>query len=415
MNIFADIVIMTLFRSDNPYSSVSYCLAEEWAKTHRVLYVNHPYSFKDVFQLIRDKQSPFRKDALPLALGQMVVREEAPNLTVIQPPLTLPINWLPPGKLYNLLHALNNRIVQRCVRKVIKQRRLSNFLFYNCYNPFFLPTLPKDTGVVANVYHCIDDISQNPYTAKHGLRHEHQAMADADLTLTTSTTLKTLKEPYARNIALLHNAADVSLFSKAHMEQFPVPEALLGRPRPTIGFVGNLDELRVDYELIKAVAAYHSDKTIALVGPVNASEPAAIGLDKMPNVVFTGPKNIRELPQYLHHIDVALIPFKINTLTRSIYPLKINEYLSAGKPVVSTSFSDDIRGFSPVIYLAKDSHHFLQLIQQALEEDNAEKIAERIAAAADNTWAARAGQLWQGIARYFPNQHHPGQTKQGAP
>jgi len=415
MNLFADIVIMTLFRSDNPYSSVSYCLAEEWAKKHRVLYVNHPYSFKDALQLLRDKQSPFRKALLRLALGQMVIREEAPNLTVIQPPLTLPVNWLPPGTLYNLLHAMNNRIVQRCVQKMIKQRQISHFLFYNCYNPFFLPTLPKDTGVAANVYHCIDDISQNPYTEKHGLRLEHQAMAKADLTLTTSSTLKALKEPYAKHIALLHNAADVSLFSKVHTEQYPLPAELLGRTQPTIGFVGNLDELRVDYKLVKQVAEHHSDKTILLVGPVNSPEPEALGLDRMPNVVFTGPKNIKDLPQYLQHIDVALIPFRINTLTKSIYPLKINEYLSAGKAVVSTSFSDDIRGFSPVIYLAADNKHFIQLINQALQEDGADKRAERTAAAAHNTWAARAGQLWQLVARYFPQNLLPIQAKNDAP
>jgi glycosyltransferase involved in cell wall biosynthesis len=414
MNLFADIVIMTLFRSDNPYSSVSYCLAEEWAKNHRVLYVNHPYSFKDAFQLLCDKKSPFRKAVLRLALGQMVVREEAPNLTVVQPPLTLPVNWLPPGKLYNLLHGLNNQMVQRCVRKIVKQRQIKNFLFYNCYNPFFLPTLPKDTGVAASVYHCIDDISQNPYTAKHGLELEHRAMAEADLTLTTSSTLKKLKEPYARRIALLHNAADISLFSKVRFEQYPQPTELLGRLRPTIGFVGNLDELRVDYGLIKQVAEQHIDKTIVLVGPVNSAEPRTLRLDKMPNVVFTGPKNIKDLPQYLQHIDVALIPYRINTLTSSIYPLKINEYLSAGKAVVSTSFSDDIRGFSPVIYLAKDNDHFVQLIQHALREDGATKIAERTAASAQNTWAARAEQLWQLVARYFPPSLPPIEAKNDA-
>ncbi|MGO8056082.1 glycosyltransferase, partial [Rhizobium leguminosarum] len=84
------------------------------------------------------------------------------------------------------------------------------------------------------------------------------------------------------------------------------------------------------------------DKTLVFVGPVQTEEHKAVGLDKLPNVLFVGPKHITQLANYLQYFDCVLIPFRKNTLTKSIYPLKINEYLAAGKAVIATHFSEDI-------------------------------------------------------------------------
>ena len=97
----------------------------------------------------------------------------------------------------------------------------------------------------------------------------------------------------------------------------------------------------------------YPNHTLLLVGPVNSPEPAQIGLDQLLNVLFVGSRPLHELPPLLQYMDVVLIPFQCNTLTESIYPLKINEYLAAGKAVVSSDFSTDIRSFAPLIYLAR--------------------------------------------------------------
>jgi hypothetical protein len=86
-----------------------------------------------------------------------------------------------------------------------------------------------------------------------------------------------------------------------------------------------------------------------------------------------------------------------NTLTESIYPLKINEYLAAGKAVVSTGFSADIRSFAPVIYLAENHDAFIQQIEPALNEENAALRQQRIDIASTNTWEARIRQLWETV------------------
>jgi glycosyltransferase involved in cell wall biosynthesis len=82
-------------------------------------------------------------------------------------------------------------------------------------------------------------------------------------------------------------------------------------------------------------------------------------------------------------------------LTRSIYPLKINEYLAAGRPVVATDFSEDIVGFGDVVYIGKTHEEFLQLIDRAIVEDDGNKVRDRIHASKKNTWKARVEQFWQ--------------------
>jgi len=121
----------------------------------------------------------------------------------------------------------------------------------------------------------------------------------------------------------------------------------------------------------------------------------------VPNVIFTGGKNLYELPAYLQHMDCTLIPFLCNTLTKSIYPLKINEYLAAGKAVVATNFSEDISGFKEDIYLADTEEAFIHQIDAALTPQTDEQIQKRIDCANSNTWTARVSQFWKIIDQYI--------------
>lgn len=401
MNPSTPVVFFSLFRSDNPYSSISLSMAKELAKTRRVLYVNHPYSLKDCINGLRQGDPILRRRLGNMLLGKNSYEslESIPNnFTVVQPPMTLPINWLPVGNIYNFFQGLNNGILLRSIRKILLDKNVYKYLYINCYDPFFIGFIPKEMGAECCIYHCIDDISQNAYTAKHGLKLENEACQKAALTFVTSSNLKKLKAPFARRLVTYFNAADVSIFQKSITEKYPSPAELAGRSGRVIGFIGNLDELRIDYPLLKKIAHSYPNDTLLLVGPLNSPEPAQIGLDKLPNVIFAGSRKLDDLPPLLQYMDCVLIPFLCNTLTASIYPLKINEYLAAGKAVVSTSFSEDIRTFAPVIHLASSHDDFIHKIEQALSENNPSLTQKRIEIANTNTWEARIKQLWEEIS-----------------
>ncbi|MFN0216661.1 MAG: glycosyltransferase [Saprospiraceae bacterium] len=406
-----EVVFFSLFRTDNPYSSISLSMAKELAKTVRVLYVNHPYSFKDILWGLKNGDPMLRQRLWHLLTfrNRYEKLDSIPeNFISVTPPPTLPINWLPPGRVYDFLQRLNNGIVLRAIGRAARKQNFHNFVYINCYDPFYAGWLPSKWGAKTCIYHCIDDITQNTYTARHGERLENEACKNADITLVTSSNLRRLKElnlggnlklpPKLKpRIVTFFNAAEVTVFQKVLTEKYPRPAELQNRPDQVIGFIGNLDELRIDYPLLKKIALHFSEKTLLLVGPINSPEPAEIGLDQLPNVVFAGSRRLEELPSLLQHMDCVLIPFLCNTLTFSIYPLKINEYLAAGKPVVSTCFSDDIRTFADCCYLADSHEQFLQQIEAALAENDPSLVRTRTEVARVNSWEARIKQLWQEI------------------
>ena len=56
----------------------------------------------------------------------------------------------------------------------------------------------------------------------------------------------------------------------------------------------------------------------------------------MNNIYFIGPKSHDLIASYIKKFNFCLIPYLKNDFTDAIYPTKINEYLSLGKPIIST-------------------------------------------------------------------------------
>jgi teichuronic acid biosynthesis glycosyltransferase TuaH len=407
-----DIVMLALPRWDGPYSSTAYSLAKALSKHVRVFYVDNPVTVKEYLVKRNTEPIRFRKNALLYGTDIISVPDfDHPHLFTVTPRLTLPINWLSAGTIYDSLSKVNDAIVSEALNKVIKMFAIRKYILVNSFNPLFGRYPALDLKPELTVYQSVDDISQSPYLEKHGPRLEDEAVRKADFTIVTSSELKRLKSAHSPNVYLLPNAASVNLFRRAATMELPVPSEIekLPREKKIILYTGNICH-RLDYDLLLKIASIHSDKILLMVGPFANLSYKTAGLDKLPNVVFTGRKRIEELPAYLRYSDCSIIPFLCNQLTKSIYPLKINEYLSAGKPVVTTNFSDDIAAFGNVANVAKNHGDFLTMIDKAIYEDSEEKRAHRISFSAENNWEARAHHFIE-ITGEFLKQSHDRRSK----
>ena len=386
-----DIVMLALPRWDGLYSSAAFSLAKELSRRTRVFYIDNPFTWKDYFLNRNTPQIKKRTDALRGGTNCFSTPEaEFPNLIAVTPELVYPVNWLPPGKVYRSMQRVNDSIVFKVIDKLIREFSVKKFVYVNSFDPLYGNFFPSSFAPALRVYHCVDDIRNSEYVSRHGTYLEKEIVKKSDLTIVTSMELRRLKSAETGSVYYLPNAADVELFNEASLQTGERPEELKRIPsgKKIIFYMGNICQ-RIDYDLMKKLAA-ERNYFIVMVGPLTHDLYRRVGLDSADNVIFTGRKSLRDLPSYLRFADCCIIPFRRIPLTKSIYPLKINEYLAAGKPVVTTDFSEDIINFGDVVSVSRTDEEFIVNVSTTIQTDSAEKRRQRMGYAAGNNWKARA-------------------------
>jgi len=220
----------------------------------------------------------------------------------------------------------------------------------------------------------------------------------ADLIFTTSPALVEFFDR-ARGCRFVPNGVNLEHLNK--------PAKLVGRdildlPKPIIGYVGVIQEDRIDISLIEQLAKDQPNRSFVFIGPVWSSLKQVIKdrLLVLPNIYFLGYKSSQELPAYLKQFDVAIIPHLVNDFTRSTNPMKVYEYLAVGKPVVATPAAG-LELFSQEVYLAATPADFGAAINKALLENSPAEVSRRQAVVADHTWRKRVEVMLADIINYL--------------
>jgi teichuronic acid biosynthesis glycosyltransferase TuaH len=385
-----DIIFLALPRWDSPYASTAFSLAQELAKHHRVFYFDNPFTWKDIFKGWSKPNIQSRKDSL--IRGKLGIKLLNDQLYVFCSRAILPINFLPKGLFYNFFERINNKLVANTINRLVSEEKVNKYILINSFNPFYFP-LAFIQKPILTIYQSVDNIEKSNYVGKHGTNKEKEIANVADFVITTSSQLTKKLINFSKHVYCIPNAADTQLFNKAQNEIFSKPSEwkIIGN-RKVIIYTGNICH-RLDYPMLYDIAKIHSDKVLLMVGPSKNNLYEKVGLQNLPNVVFTGSKKPHELPAYLQHSHCGIIPFLCNELTASIYPLKINEYLASGIPVVSTPFSEDILGFKDIIGIAANKVDFSQLIEEAITNNTELQTKERLKYAMQNTWENRTKTL----------------------
>lgn len=395
-----DMLILALARWDAPYSSTAFSLAKALSKKQRVFLIDNPFTWKDVILGLNKAQIRRRWKALILA--QETVSnplDDFPQLHSCIPPAMLPINWLPKGKLYNFLARINQGRMKRFIQKTLQRQSIDSFHVLNIFNPFY-PISREDLPAAHSAnYYSVDKISESVYIQKHGSYLEQELLPKMDRVLATSTALRDELNNFSpKEVNFLPNAADTSFFQQTVEKTFERPAIFGGVDQQVVVYVGAIG-LRIDFELLDKVVQEYPHLRFVFIGPKgNQYDPI---LEKYEHVNFTGSIPQRQLLPYFQHASAAMIPFKVNALTAAIYPLKIHEYLAAGLPVVSSSFSADIDAFQEKIFLAQNHFSFGKLLEKAIQEDTKSLRLKRSSAASQHSWDSRASDLMVFLDRSY--------------
>ena len=124
-----------------------------------------------------------------------------------------------------------------------------------------------------------------------------------------------------------------------------------------------------------------------LIGPINAD---VRHLTMHANIHFLGPKRHHDLPAYVQHFDVAMLPFLDTPQIRACNPLKLREYLASGTPIATTDFPA-LAPYRPLVHISRDARGFAHAIAAALGDKNRANIRRR--AVANETWTRRADDI----------------------
>ncbi|MBN2013136.1 glycosyltransferase [candidate division KSB1 bacterium] len=398
-----DIVVFALPRWDGVYESTSFTISKELARNNRVLYVDNPFTWKDVLTRLKSPQMKRRwRGFLPFSDGLIQYQEGEFALAILVTTPVVPMNFLPAGPIYRYVSGWNHHIVGQRIKQAVKLLQFKNYIYINSWN-FHYPDIDQYLMPELYVYHCVDSIIK-PYNLRHGPAMEIRLARKSDLIISTARALQEKYAAYNSQSYFVPNAANFELSSQALNSRTTIPNELQHVKKPIIGFFGHI-ERRIDYELLIPIIQNHPEWTFAFVGPVDRVYfPAA--LEKMPNVKLTGAQPYAQMPNFLKAFDVAMIPFKVDDVSNTIYPLKLYEYLGAGKPVVVTPFNPDIlEQLVDVIYVADTASNFEGAIVTALKENSQLKINARLDVARANTWEARGKEFSDLIERALNNIH----------
>ncbi len=325
------------------------------------------------------------------------------NIIVVRP-LFMPLHYR-----LTILEKVDSLVTTRLINKALHELGSTepNVLWvYSPYSNFMLGKWPTSSLV----YDCVDacdgvfskDRSNDP-AINWLLKREGDLIGEADAVFAVSKGLLERSAHSNDNSHLISNGT--SMLST----NGEVPVDIKAIKRPVIGYLGRLGDW-VDYDLLSRLAQARPEYSIVLIGPVDCKDDRIKKLAEASNVHFLGTKEYALVPNYIEAFDVCTIPFKLQTLTNLANPVKLFEYASLGKPIVTTPL-DGVLEFSDLVYVSDGTNEgFIGEIDSAVAEDDAALRDRRRSMAREHDWDSLAEKI-ETILKGLPQVHRTMTTK----
>ncbi|RIV26688.1 glycosyltransferase family 1 protein [Alicyclobacillaceae bacterium I2511] len=323
-----------------------------------------------------------------------------PRLPIQTPPLATgsgrlrilaPVASLPFGNMHRWINRFNQRLLASQIRFATDKPLL------------LLPMLPGAVDLiphltpVATLYDCVDLHSHfSGFVNTTLVEDMERNLAYASrVVFVTAIALQEHMNPYHSDVRLVPNAAEIEHFRTA--KTVNLHPLLRDIPEPRVGFVGGLGAW-VDYALIADMAKQRPQIQFVLVGPQHADVSA---LNSLHNVHLLGLQPYQELPQFLRGFDVTLHAFVRNELTQSVNPIKIYEYLAAGKQVIATT-SEELKRLDEVLWLVNSSEEAVAALDRILTGETRTSAAAQAEYVSRQSWSARVDQIESALLAVLP-------------
>lgn len=365
------------------------------AEKNKVVFIEYPFTLKDVVMSLLGKQRA--QVARMLGLKSRVQDLKTSNNAVVKhmvmPPV-LPVDFINNETIFKLFFGVNVFIYKFWVKRIIKKYNLDNPIILTAYNPMYGLPMIGELNEYLNVYYCYDGMD----TQRHKSRIfniENQFCQKVDGIITTSDYLKSKKLKLNKNCHVVKNGVDFNMF-------VPHAKQKVNETSPKkVGYIGTLD-FRFDIDIMEYAIKELPHVIFEFTGYL-LNHNIVQRLSQYPNVSFFSSVKAHEVPELLSKYDLGIIPYKMDEVNKNIYPLKINEYLAVGVPVVMTAFAN-LKDFEGIVDAASTKEQFKFQIENQLQSDTNELITKRINFAKLNSWEGRAEQFGSVLQKMYSDK-----------
>lgn len=316
--------------------------------------------------------------------GVKGIRRVMDNLYVYAP-LVLPFPYS------RVARAVNKAVMTFVLRRWTKTMRFGSPIVWTWLPTALAMEVIRVVDAQLVIYYCCDNFQASSAGSARIRETEDVLIRTADLVFAHSKSLFDRCRQLTDQVHIFQYGFNPQVFAHAGEE---LPPDLAGIPHPILGYIGGIHKV-IDFDLLEKLAAAHPDKSLVLVGPIQTE----VGkLADMPNVHFLGQKRYEELPAYIKHFDVGLIPYVLNEYSRNVYPTKLNEYLIMGKPVLSTPLPEVAyfnRSHEGIVSMPESQEAFVRQIDVELAHDSDVRQRQRIRLVENNAWHVKIDAMQQ--------------------
>lgn len=271
-------------------------------------------------------------------------------------------------------------IQKRLFRKVMKQVNQYDIVWIS--HPLLYRYLPANySGKV--IYDCMDNheaLCSDENIRKTIKETEHQLVKRADVIFASST-------------GLLHKVQSLGGQGKSTLIRNGFVSDHIYPPEPSwhkdeetykIGYFGTIAEW-FDFSLLLRSLDKYPNLEYNLWGPISNIE-----VPKHPRIKQHGVIEHSKLWENIKDMDALIMPFKVNDIIRDVDPVKLYEYISMGKRIISIYYPE-VSGFCRFAHFYKNEKEFYSCIDAVMQinDDLAYKLDEQLEFLNENSWDIR--------------------------
>jgi glycosyltransferase involved in cell wall biosynthesis len=284
---------------------------------------------------------------------------------------------------------LNQLLARRHVQKLARRLGMKKPVLW--LNPHWAVHMIGRMDESQVVYDVTDDWierDQPAWLAEQVRRQDAEMCAKAGAVIVCSQKLFEGKQKLAGDrVHLIPNGVDAAHYEMVLAGTTPLPAAAAEWEKPVFGYTGTVHPDRVDVQLVEDVAKQLKRGTLVFVGPNHLPVDQRERLVKTGRVKFHPPVPYSEIPSFMRAFDVCMTPHRTSAFVQSLQPIKLWEYLAAGKPIVATDVAG-FRDFPELVRIARSADEFVKQLLVAMTEGTL-LSGKRQAVARENSWQSR--------------------------